>query len=1139
MKRNLLAFFMFVLALGFSNRTMAVLPDGSDAKDWTLTDINGQTYHLFDLLNQGKTVFIDFSATWCGPCWNYHNSGALENLYESYGPPGSNEVMVFFIEADLNTNLACLYGLTGCVGGTQGNWVAGTPYPIIDLVPSTGYVASDYSISYYPTIYAICPQTKKVYESGQVPASVHYSYVSSCALDFVVDNVVDAKCNGSKNGSISISTQQGSAPFSYKWSNGAKTQDIVNLAAGSYYVTITDKNGIFVESQEIIVGEPDAVEVQATVVDEGCEGTATGEITADGSGGNPGYTYSWSNGKNTATITGLTQGDYTVIVTDANGCTATNTYSVSAQPLPEAYAGPDDLLNCVHNTLILEGEADFGSEFTYEWSTSNGHIVSGGNTLNPEIDKPGTYKLLVTNTSTGCAREDQAVITSDYTTTQTDAGDDGLVNCTSPSIVLDGSKSSKGANIQYLWTTGNRQIVSGGNTNKATVNKGGTYKLTTTHAVSGCTSEDEVVVTENLTGTTAVLAPAGEINCENPEITLDGTASSQGADVEYSWTTNGGNFTSSTDTNFVKVNAAGEYFLIVTNKNSLCKDTANVVVVSDGEVPVANAGSGSELNCNVTTIQLDGTKSSQGADFDVNWSTQDGNILSGADTYSPTVNAPGTYVIAITNTVTNCTSYSSVVITEDDLTKVPDAIYNYTANLLNLNFQDASTGVPSTYAWDFGDGQTSTEQNPTHTYLLEGTYTICLTVTNACGTDQSCQTITVSSSLNLPTISDLKITDVTCKGGSNGCIDITVINGIPPYTFAWSNGLTTEDPCNIPAGSYAVTITDTDGNQTVSASISINELYYINVNNTFVTEPDCNDNNGSIALDINSNGGQLTYAWSHDSTLNNAVAENLPEGNYSVIITDANGCTSQQSVVVTDNGQHLDGSASSLLCWGDQNGQIQLTVSGGTQPYTFQWNNGSTTEDLANLSSGTYTCNVTDSLGCVKTIQLVVSSPDQITADMATVKPQKGKDNGSITATVAGGTAPFQYLWNNGSTDPVITNLAPGTYTLKVIDANGCIRDFDVVLEEAVGTLSLDILEQVNVYPNPSNGNFWIEATFSKNTVVDLTILDLLGREVVNQQFEGNEFKSQIDMHNFNSGTYFIRISADNGMHVEKMSIVK
>ncbi len=177
------------LLLSISLQSHAQLADGSIAPDWTLSDINGASHHMYADLNSGKAVYIDVSATWCAPCWAYHNTGALETLWTNHGPVGgtnvlsstTNDVMVYLIEGDGTTGTNALHGISGVDGTTQGNWVTGVSHPIIDPpAAQINQFNSNYAINAFPTIFMVCPD-RTIKNTGQANATSLYGYRSSCA----------------------------------------------------------------------------------------------------------------------------------------------------------------------------------------------------------------------------------------------------------------------------------------------------------------------------------------------------------------------------------------------------------------------------------------------------------------------------------------------------------------------------------------------------------------------------------------------------------------------------------------------------------------------------------------------------------------------------------------------------------------------------------------------------------------------------------------------------------------------------------------------------------------------------------------------------------------------------------------------
>jgi hypothetical protein len=523
---------------------------------------------------------------------------------------------------------------------------------------------------------------------------------------------------------------------------------------------------------------------------------------------------------------------------------------------------------------------------------------------------------------------------------------------------------------------------------------GGQYFVLITDA-NGCTKTDSITIQEPTPLQLSISATAILCNGATGNVNLVATGGTPG--YSYLWSTG------ATTQNITGI-VAGAYAVTVTDANG-CTATASVVV-SQPAALVLNA-TPTNVGCNGgANGAVDITVQGGVFPYSFAWSnsatTEDINGLSG-----------GTYTVTVTD-ANACTITASFTITEPTAITSSIAGTNVTCNgaangAANLSVSGGTS--PYTYLW-------STFQSVEDlSNVGGGLYYVIITDANGCEKRDSIL-ITEPAAITISTIPS----NVSCNSGNNGAIDITVNGGTPIITYLWSNGAVTQDVTGLTAGTYSVTITDANG-CTATASATITQPAGLVLNAT-PTNVGCNGGaNG--AVDITVQGGVFPYsfAWSNSATTEDI--NGLSGGTYTVTVTDANACTITASFTITEPTAITSSIAgTNVTCNGAANGAANLSVSGGTSPYTYLWSTFQSVEDLSNVGGGLYYVIITDANGCEKRDSILITEPAALVLNLAAVNVNcNGGSTGSIDLSVSGGVTPYAYLWSNGSTAQDLSGL--------------------------------------------------------------------------------------------------------------------
>jgi hypothetical protein len=490
----------------------------------------------------------------------------------------------------------------------------------------------------------------------------------------------------------------------------------------------------------------------------------------------------------------------------------------------------------------------------------------------------------------------------------------------------------------------------------------------------------------------------------------------------YLWSASAGSTTDSSKTGLCN----GTYTVTVTDAGGQTKVASfNIINTSTLTPPTTSTTN----NCGVANGTATVTPTSGTTPYNYLWSAN----ASSQTTQTATGLTPATYNVTVTDNI-GCTVSASATVGSTQLNAPTTTSTNENCGLDNGTATvTATAGVwPFSYQWS---ANASSQTTQTATGLASGTYNVTVTDDNGC-TASTSTTVSVTG-LPTPTTSS---TNENC-GQANGTATVTATSGVSPFDYLWSAGAanqTTQTATGLTAGNYGVTITDDNG-CTASAIATVGSSGGLSATTTTTPVSCFNGSNGTAKVTITGGTGPYTIEW--DSSAGGQTIDTvsgLRAGTYNVTILDAGGCTYIATATITQPSPiSVSLVDEDILCNGGTS-SISFTVSGGTAPYSYIWNNGASNDTLLNQPAGIYCVIVTDDNGCTVTECDTLTEPSAIIATIAhdTILCFGGRADLSVSAT--GGEAPYNYIWGAGETTDTLLNRDARTYCVTVVDDNGC-----------------------------------------------------------------------------------------------------
>jgi len=903
-----------------------------------------------------------------------------------------------------------------------------------------------------------------------------------------ITSITNVNCNGACNGSMTAGMIGGSAPFTYSWSPGGQTNSTAtNLCPGTYTCEITDFYGCKSTASGIIT-QPPVLNAIMNSNNVKCFGTPTGTVTAAGTGGTLPYTYLWPQLPSTlSSVSNVPIGTYTCIITDLNGCSITQSISVT-QPSAIVLTSTVTAANCnlangSATVTISGGSAPYSQIWSVTGSTTTvqAGVAAGTYTINvqdantctvalsatiPNLSGPTISITSQTNVSCFSGNNGVAIALASsgtgpyiyswshgpnvptatnltaglYTVSATDQAGcvaSTSVNITQPSaltvtIVPTNPKCFGSSDGHGLAAAGGGTAPyayawtsTGGTNPSSNPLPAGNYGLTVTDG-NGC------IVTSSMSLTNP-LAMAASITSTNVTCfgqnngTAVATSTNGSGVVSYYWTGTPSPVSSQTLTGV----GAGSYTLLATDQNS-CTASAQITITQPTQV-TANITSTGSVTCNGGNNGFAVVTPGGGTGpYSYTWSpsagsTPNANTLT-AGVYVVTVNDANFCAATATATILQPTPLATTLTTTNPKC---NSVCDGTANISYLGGAGATT-----FLWQPGLQSGNTVNN-----LCAGNHTVTITSNGSC---QTVLTFTLTEPAALTAVASA--TNSNC-GQANGRTCVVIGGGTSPYNSLWSNGVTTLCNNNVIAGPYTYTVTDANGCTAVAIG-NINDIAGPIVSITASTPVKCfGGSDGTATATITGGVSPYTISWTGSQTSPNTTINpiNFGAGAHAISVSDAAGCIGTASVNITEPTQLVSaiGSFTNVTCNGLSNGGATILANGGTTPYTYTWTpGGQSSSVLVNVTANTYTGQVSDANGCLTSQQVTISQPSAIVmaASGFTNVTCFGANNGQISTTVQGGSPGYSYVWTPAVIPPggFISGLAPGGYSLQVTDANGC-----------------------------------------------------------------------------------------------------